>query len=291
MTASKTETGAQLLARLGSRPSITEVLPDLFVTGPEGKEIYEIVGTEGTGKTEFLLNVVASIILPKSWRNIQLHGSDASVIFIDTDYKFSIIRLAMIMEKKIIEKIETCSKNTIPPSEDDMETFITDCLKKLSLVHCNSSSHLLITLYSLETFISNNPNISVLMIDSISAFYWLDKATGGESTSMQELRLRQISDYLSKLVNDYNLVLFATRAILFQKKLKDYDSKGGNSDQDMESMEYLCKSWQRKIDYKLIMTKDYESNCHVACEGLNISRDFIIDDSGIKFLPQNILKR
>lgn len=275
----------QLLARLVSRPSIADVLPDLFVTGPEGKEIYEIVGTEGTGKTEFLLNIVASIILPKSWRNIQLHGSDASVIFIDTDYKFSIIRLAMIMEKKIIEKIEKCSKNTVTPSADEMEGFITDCLKRLSLVHCNNSSHLLITLFSLETSVSNNPNISAIMIDSISVFYWLDKSMGGESTSMQELRLRQISDYLSKLVNDYNLVLFATSAVLFQKKSKDYDCKGVNSNQDTENMEYLCKSWQRKIDYKLVMKRDSESNFHVFCEGLNISRDFIIDECGIKFLP------
>jgi hypothetical protein len=46
------------------------------------------------------------MILPKEWNSLQLNGSNAGVIFIDTDYKFQILRLVNIMEKRIVRTTE-----------------------------------------------------------------------------------------------------------------------------------------------------------------------------------------
>jgi DNA-repair protein XRCC2 len=88
------------------RPSINGIEDSLFNDGPNFKDVYEFYGSEGTGKTELLLNLITSMILPKEWNSLQLNGSNAGVIFIDTDYKFQILRLVNLMEKRITKSCQ-----------------------------------------------------------------------------------------------------------------------------------------------------------------------------------------
>ena len=74
------------------------------------------------------------------------------------------------------------------------------CLSRLLVVHCGSSSQLLLTLHYLETSLSSRPSLSLLLIDSISAFYWLDRCGGGESVARQEDKLTKCSEFLSRLL-------------------------------------------------------------------------------------------
>lgn len=80
------------------------------------------------------------------------------------------------------------------------EATLRSCLSRLLVVHCSSSSQLLLTLHFLETSLSSRPGLALLLIDSISAFYWLDRSEGGASIAKQEEKLSKCSDLLARLL-------------------------------------------------------------------------------------------
>ncbi|XP_052220663.1 DNA repair protein XRCC2-like isoform X2 [Dreissena polymorpha] len=260
------------LARLGTRPHVSGIEADVFGSGPQCKDVIEIYGEEGTGKSEFLSHLIVQCILPEAWSSIDLGGRGASVIFIDTEYKFSILRLVSLMEKQVLQKLADCGKE-FRLDASQIEVFIEECLERLYIVRCSSSEELVITLHSLEGVICNDPNISLVMIDSISAFYWLDRSLGGDSIPAQEANLKLTVEALTKLVNTYNLVLFATKSAVYKKKSQDsvgFDRGSGvydmsntgcgrnclSEDLDLLHAEFMCKPWQRFVSHRLILVKD-----------------------------------
>lgn len=241
------------------------------------------------------MNLVAGIILPKTWKSVNLNGKDASVIFIDNDYKFSILRLVTVMENRIHATL----KNAHQAEENltnDVELLIQKCLSKLSLIRCTNSSELLVTLYSLEQTLLSNPNISVIMIDSISAFYWIDKCNGGESLAAQEKNLTLISEVLSKFINSFSLIVIATKCALMKKRTReDYNLEKSASNIDRlknDHQEFLCKAWGQLVTQRFHVEKQLASNhfkCHCIHLGSSKNADktviqFQITDNGIQVL-------
>lgn len=80
------------------------------------------------------------------------------------------------------------------------ELALRSCLSRLLVVHCSSSSQLVLTLHLLETSFLSRPGLALLLIDSISAFYWLDRSEGGGSTTKQEEKLSKCSLLLARLL-------------------------------------------------------------------------------------------
>ncbi|XP_062582266.1 DNA repair protein XRCC2-like [Saccostrea cucullata] len=288
----QSETGLELLARLGSRPSISDVLPAVFKEGPNPKDVIELYGPEGTGKTEILLNIVAHTILPKSWKSIPLNGKDATVIFIDNDYKFCILRLVTLMESRINMILKNVGQHEQTTS--DVEMLIQKSLSKLSLIRCSSSADLLVTLYSLEQTILSNPNLAVIMIDSISAFYWIDKCNCGESLSAQERNVRLVTEVLSKFVKDFSVVVIATKCEYFKKKIpKDdpYSETSSSVPDKMDHQEFLCKPWGQLVTQRFILEKQPANTfkCQIETSKNNVSViKFKITENGIKCVSGNL---
>lgn len=77
---------------------------------------------------------------------------------------------------------------------------LRSCLSRLLVVHCSSSSQLVLTLHLLETSFLSRPGLALLLIDSISAFYWLDRSEGGGSAARQEEKLSKCSLLLARLL-------------------------------------------------------------------------------------------
>jgi DNA-repair protein XRCC2 len=263
----------QLLARLGSRPTIADIVTPIFRDGLHPKDVIELCGPEGTGKSEILLNAVASVILPKRWKSIPLNGKDASVIYIDNDYKFSILRLVTLMENRISTNLKTIDQQDLELSQltNDIEVLIKKCLSKLSIVRCASSSEFLVTLYSLEQTLLSNPNISVVMIDSISAFYWVDKCNNGESLAAQEKNMRLATEVLSKFVNNFSLIVIATKCAYFKKRKHDEDfnseasSIGHSENFKTDHQDFLCKAWGQFVTKRFLLEKHTFTNSFRCC--------------------------
>lgn len=97
-----------------------------------------------------------------------------------------------------------------------MENLIKNCLSRLFLFQCKDSSEFLISLKSLPQLLSENQmnfSFKILMIDSISSFFWLDK----NEEEMGKIRQKRFIKQISQLINDFNLVMFATKQLLFPK--------------------------------------------------------------------------
>ncbi|KAM6214847.1 DNA repair protein XRCC2 [Rhynchocyon petersi] len=274
----RAETGTELLARLEGRHSLKEIEPYLFADeeSPVHGVILEFHGPEGTGKTEMLYHLTARCVLPKS-----KGGLEIEVLFIDTDHHFDMLRLVTILEHKL------------PQSSEEI---IKSCLGRFYLVYCNSSSQLLLTLYSLETMFCSHPTLSLLILDSLSAFYWIDRANGGESVNLQESTLKKCSQFLQKLVNGYRLVLIASTQSIMQKPLNSTEGASASSfkcasNEDIDYRPYLCKAWQQMVKQRIFFSK--QGNSKGNNEFTLVSRHlksnhfkkhcFIIGESGIEF--------
>uniref|UniRef100_A0A672K9X2 X-ray repair cross complementing 2 n=1 Tax=Sinocyclocheilus grahami TaxID=75366 RepID=A0A672K9X2_SINGR len=244
-------------------------------------DVVEFHGLEGTGKTETLYHLMSRCIMP-----VQSGGLEVAVVFIDTDYHFDMLRLVSVLEGR---------------SENESEERVRLCLHRLSVVHCNCSVQLLLTLHYLENTFSSQLSLSLLVIDSISSFYWVDRFNGGESTVCQEANC-----LLDRLRRNYGIVIFATTHVI----MRNYGSDPGVSEVPGSSSSssrrwrsadratdfdkpYLCKAWQRIVTHRMLFTKSPVSKDHkqifsTACTSITIKGvkrcSFHVMEDGVKFV-------
>ncbi|XP_058621500.1 DNA repair protein XRCC2 [Onychostoma macrolepis] len=288
------ENGAQLVSRLEGRQSLRDIEPNIFPVdcGPGQGDVVEFHGLEGTGKTETLYHLITRCIMP-----VQSGGLEVAVVFVDTDYHFDMLRLVSVLEGRLAEdsKEGDCSEN-------EPEERVRSCLRRLSVVHCNSSVQLLLTLHYLENTFSSQASLCLLVIDSISSFYWVDRFNGGESTVCQEANLRKCAELLDRLRRNYGIVIFATTHAI----MRNYGSDSGVSEVPGSSSSsrrwrladsatdfdkpYLCKAWQRIVTHRMLFTKSHVSKqvFSTACTSImtkGVKRcSFHVMEGGIKFV-------
>uniref|UniRef100_A0A8C5IMK7 X-ray repair cross complementing 2 n=1 Tax=Junco hyemalis TaxID=40217 RepID=A0A8C5IMK7_JUNHY len=266
----------QLRARLEGRSSLKNLEPCLFAEegSPVHGDVIEFHGPEGTGKTEMLYHLLARCIIAKAQG-----GLEVEVMFVDTDYHFDMLRLVTILENRLAQ---------------GTEEMIKQCLGRLFLVSCSSSTQLLLTLYSLENLFCAHPSLCVLILDSLSAFYWIDRSNGGESLTLQEMNLKKCANFLEKLVTQHHLILFATTQTLMQKSANSAEGFLPSKlphETDTDYRPYLCKSWQQMVTHRMFFSKQCNSgnskgftvvSCHLKRNQI-VKRSFSVAESGVQF--------
>lgn len=272
------ESGTELLARLKGRRSLKHLEPRLFTE--EGLlnhgNTVEFHGPEGAGKTEMLYHLVASCILPESKGGLQVE-----VVFVDTECHFDMLRLVTVLEHCLAQSTEESVKQ---------------CLGRLFIVHCSSSTQLLLLFQSLESMVCSHPALCLLIVDSMSAFYWIDRLSGGESFSQQEANLRHCIECLENLLSEYQLVLIATTQALMRGRDPEAARPDGAAAARQPLMAefkpYLCKSWQKLVKHRFVFSKNttVDNKQEFAAVSLQprssiVNRcSFIITDGGVQFL-------
>lgn len=233
-----TESGAQLFARLEARRCLKDVEPRLFPDhgGPEHGDVVELHGAAGTGKTELLYHLLCRCVMPAA-----AGGLEVEVMFVDTDYSLDMLRLVSILDRRLSAAGSSGSASA--------EATLRSCLSRLSVVHCSSSAQLLLTLHFLETSLSSRPSLALLLIDSISAFYWLDRSEGGASITRQEEKLSKCSELLARLLRDYRITVFATCHAI----RRNYTGPSAAPD---FARPYLCRPWQRLVKHRLLCSRE-----------------------------------
>ncbi|KAM6908387.1 DNA repair protein XRCC2 isoform 2-T2 [Lycodopsis pacificus] len=211
--------------------------------GPNHGEVVELYGTEGTGKTELLYHLLCRCVLP-----VASGGLEVDVVFVDTDYSLDMLRLVSILDSRLNA---ACSTGMSCSGSD--EAALRSCLSRLLVVHCSSSSQLVLTLHFLETSLSSRPGLALLLIDSISAFYWLDRCEGGASIAKQEEKLSKCAELLGRLLRDYRITVFATCHTIRR-------SYTGPSSSSSDDRPYLCRPWQRLVTHRLLCSRQEAAN-------------------------------
>lgn len=258
------------------------------------------------------MNLITRCILPKVWKDIPVGGPESKVIFISTDYKFSLLRLVLILEKKITEILQShlskVSQNANDGDnvaeldiESEVQLFTDDCLQRAQVVYCSSSWQLFLTLHSLEYQLTTDASFSLLVIDSISTFYWLDRFCANDNISNQGLNIRRITKILKKFVNDLNIFVIATKLSFFKPKSSDnLDPTNDNSfiinlnavnnpgiytTAKQSHTKYLDKSWENFVCKRWVFTEISAAESKFCLTGTNLKTlHFTISESGVKFL-------
>ncbi|XP_037549950.1 DNA repair protein XRCC2 [Nematolebias whitei] len=230
----------QLFARLEARRCLKDIEPRLFPDdgGPEQGEVVEVYGPEGTGKTELLYHLLSRCVLPEV-----AGGLEVDVVFVDTDHSLDMFRLASVLDSRLTAGLSTSSS-----SAGSNEAALRLCLSRLLVVHCSSSSQLLLTLHFLETTLCSRPSLALLLIDSISTFYWSDRSEGGANVSTHEEKLSKSSELLGRLLRDYRITIFAACHAIRR-------STSGPPSSSETDRPYLCRPWQRLVTHRLLCSR------------------------------------
>ncbi|KAK4965626.1 hypothetical protein LTR28_003399, partial [Elasticomyces elasticus] len=142
--------------------------------------------------THLLYYLITTLVLPKTWPGIALHGSGAAVVVLDTDSRFDIPRLAQIMKQHIST---LASKTTTAPSTVELEALLMDSLQHVHIFRPDSMASLLTTLDTLPAYLlasattdtstantttppphsSAQRRLGALILDSASAFFWSER--------------------------------------------------------------------------------------------------------------------
>lgn len=194
---SQAESGLQLLERLVARPIIkdlTPLLPDELTS-----ETIEIIGDASTGKTLFLTECIAKCIIPQN-----ACGLDTGVVYIDLDGQFNITKLVKII-KRIVKNAD--------------DNLIKACLNKLTLINCYDSPTLYVTFQRLKLFLTEQSQVGLVILDSVSANYWQDSVSGGEK--YMDTYVEKMISSLKICLEDFKVPIMFTRQSYFQSKQGD----------------------------------------------------------------------
>ena len=274
----KAESGVQLLARIGGRPSLQELEPELF-SGLSSSSVVELSGAPNVGKTLLLTQLTAHCLLPGKWKNQNIGGLNCGVIYIDCDYHFNILKLVDLLEE-IVDK----SSSDIPASET--ENLIKRSLQKLLVYKCNDSKHLILTLHAIHELLANQTETSLVIVDSISAFYWLDKTYSAYSFKGVEKYYSNISKALRHLVETFKVTLIVSRQTLF-KSQKTKNSKVEEDLYNDEEYAYLGQDWKNLVTHRVTLHfKEGYFTAEVQYSGITSNIPYTINSGGISWKCQ-----
>lgn len=287
-----------------SKPDIIHLDSVVFPDGLKPGDFIELIGEEGCGKTQFVIHVLANAVLPGQWRDVNIGGFDAGVVFVDTCHSFDVLRLVSVLEQRLFSALtlaketslaadgsiaRTHASSTVEENEDrmtgELETCVRQCLDKLLIIRCNSTAQWLVTLRSLESLLAARTSVRILIIDSLDGFYDSDKFNKTEG------RFTLCINVLQKLAQTYRLVVMASRT-----RRADYSTHKGlkrtyaGATRTCEDDSEYWNSWRQLVSQRRLLSK-YCSRGKLSDDTVysitdiqkGVENVFVINENGIHF--------
>ncbi|KAE9466132.1 hypothetical protein C3L33_01997, partial [Rhododendron williamsianum] len=240
--------------------------------------VVEIVGPSPSSKTHLLIQAAVNCILPKEWKGMNYGGLGNLVMFFDLDCRFEILSLSQALKHRIMEANGSraipnweqgdadafnCNQKKGPDIECDRELF-SSCMRRFMYVRCYDSLEFLTALKTLHYQLQKEREthgVDFLMIDSIGAFYWIDRASTsvalkGNNRKCHSLQSvsESIIQEIRKLLLVHPMLVLATKAAnlgeLKRNSQKWYSEKAsdlitlGSGPQKLPYREYMPSIWQ-----------------------------------------------
>jgi len=124
----------------------------------------------GHGKTNLLYYLTVISILPRLF-----NGKESAVVWLDTDNRFSALRLLQVA-------LHHLAKSRPTLTSPDQDAIATEALRHVHIFQPRSSAQLLNTLHSLTDYLLNTHThnsgaraLSLLILDSATSFHWQDR--------------------------------------------------------------------------------------------------------------------
>lgn len=236
------ETAKQFLARVFSERPFLPLPPPLHRIPLRPGNVVEIVGPSPSSKTRILMQAAINCILPKEWKGVNYGGLERLVMFVDLDCRFDVLSLSRLLKQRIIRengngvghklsKVDNSpSRSKDAHTEYDKELFAVS-MRRFLYIRCYDSSEFLATLKTLHFQLqkekeAHGSGVYLLMIDSIGAFYWMDRASPSippGSNNRRSLSLQNVSDIavqeIQKILVVHPMLVLTTKAASLQDKV------------------------------------------------------------------------
>lgn len=243
-----------MFSRIVHRPELEGLNAVIFPHGPFPSQIIEITGAEGTGKTLLVTDFLARCLLPKSHVDNQLPGRNCGALIINTNHHFDLFKLAELLQHHIKTNCKTLNSNTI-------QDIIKESLKNLTVINCYTNEQFQAALLNLESLILQQTNIGLLIVDTIAAFYWLERI---HSNLSYNAYYTAIINSLKSLTAKFAITVFYTKPNVLKestKKLADIKIQLKKIDENVYEMEInnYTEEHSRCIQYTIEKTFNFSS--------------------------------
>ncbi|THH07618.1 hypothetical protein EW145_g3252 [Phellinidium pouzarii] len=150
-------------------------------------DFIEIQGPAASGKTQLVYHLTMKCILPQEViltfvddsmhlpHKVDAGGWCKAAVIIDTDGRWNVQRLKCLLVKHLEKAIIPISNGEFHPS---LQELVIQSLKRVHMFRPTSSVSLAATILRLPAYHTEHMpslEIALLVIDSISSFYWLDR--------------------------------------------------------------------------------------------------------------------
>jgi len=184
-------TGKEFLEKMKTVERITtgsEALNQLIGGGVETQSITEAYGQFASGKSQLAFQLSVTAQLPKD-----KGGLDGEVIWVDTEGTFRPSRVIQLAEA-----------NGLDPNET---------LKRIHVARAFSSDHQILLVEKIPEIVRDNPNIRLLIVDSITALFRSEYVGRGTLADRQQKLNKHVHD-LQRLADRYNIAIYITNQVM-----------------------------------------------------------------------------
>ncbi|XP_015791593.1 DNA repair protein RAD51 homolog 3-like [Tetranychus urticae] len=213
-------------------PTLSAKLNNLLCDGFPLGRLCEIAGASGVGKTQICFQLCVTVQLPED-----IGGLGADSLYIDVDNSFRFNRIA-----EISGFLREKTRNMIDFDEERISEHIF-------VERCEELSHLqVLVLEKLEPFIKQNPQVRLVIIDSIA--YLLRYDFKGKAEERNAL-IWNMSNKLREIAATYNLCVIVTNHVRYEPESGKEKPALGNR-------------WGHYCALRLFLEKHAESGVRVA---------------------------
>ncbi|KZO95993.1 hypothetical protein CALVIDRAFT_555412 [Calocera viscosa TUFC12733] len=193
-------------------------------------DLIELTSAAAVGKTQFLYFLCMTTILPFELAlslsstgedaSVLLGGRGRSVVVCDCDNRWDILRLADHVEHYIRKRISlTESINASDIAPEAIQNAVQSALRNVHIFRPTGTLSLAATLQSLPAYHRTkmkDEEITMLMIDSMTAFYWTDRWELERSKGTWESHpMKHVARALNALRHELGVVVWMTTQNLF----------------------------------------------------------------------------
>uniref|UniRef100_A0A0V0IE43 Putative DNA repair protein XRCC2-like n=1 Tax=Solanum chacoense TaxID=4108 RepID=A0A0V0IE43_SOLCH len=237
------------------------------------------------------MQAAINCILPKEWKGVNYGGLERLVMFVDLDCRFDVLSLSRLLKQRIIRangngighklnKVDNSPSSKDAHTEYDKELFAAS-MRRFLYIRCYDSFEFLATLKTLHFQLqkekeAHGSGVYLLMIDSIGAFYWMDRASPSippGSNNRRSLSLQSVSDIavqeIQKILVVHPMLVLTTKAASLQDKFtsrevirstgqlsieSNLDSRTiGSSTNAQLYREYMPSVWQSFVSHRILV--------------------------------------
>ncbi|KAJ4839440.1 hypothetical protein Tsubulata_025348 [Turnera subulata] len=220
------ESAREMLRRVlreESRHRFLPLPPPLDRVPARAGNVVELVGPSPSGKTHALMEAAIGCILPEEWQGVRFGGLGRLAMFIDLDCRLDVSLLADLLRARIARPRLSCDDDDDSLRQHELFGL---CMRRFLYVSCFDSLQFLATLKTLHYQVQKQTEaqgvgVHLLMIDSIGAFYWMDRASttlhvgvnNRKGLSLQQV-LETVVQEIKNLMQVHPVLVIATKATI-----------------------------------------------------------------------------